>query len=205
MNAERRECAHSQVIHVRKFVAYAKKAVNDACYYPPLSGYRYMVALALYSKCITVAEATLLLLDHGFSDEAFGMTRTLIDIFITLHYISNKDTDSRAQLYYQYFAKDIVEWGKVIKQFWPSMVVRSIAPRTERLASDYHRPHSWSGKTVAAMALEPDTSEVDPVTGKPIVHSSRTRELIAGLRTTSTQVSWPCKITSCGLDATASW
>jgi Family of unknown function (DUF5677) len=46
-----------------------------------------MVALALYSKCITVAEATIALLAAGFSDEAFGMTRTLVDIYITLRYI----------------------------------------------------------------------------------------------------------------------
>jgi hypothetical protein len=48
-----------------------------------------MVALALYSKCITVAEATIALLAAGFSDEAFGMTRTLVGIYIyiTLRYI----------------------------------------------------------------------------------------------------------------------
>lgn len=65
-----------------------------------------MVSLALYSKCITVAEAIIALLDAGFSNEAFGMTRTLVDIFTTLHYIANKDTDERAKRYYRFFAKD---------------------------------------------------------------------------------------------------
>jgi hypothetical protein len=50
--------------------------VNEAWIYPPVNGYRYMVALALYSKCLTVAEAIMVLVDAGFSDEAFGMTRT---------------------------------------------------------------------------------------------------------------------------------
>lgn len=48
-------------------------------YDPKLNAYRYTLALALYSKRLTVAEATMSLLDAGFTDEAFGMTRTLVD------------------------------------------------------------------------------------------------------------------------------
>jgi hypothetical protein len=69
--------------------------VNSAWYYPPLKGDRWMAALVLHSKCLMVAEAALLLVDAAFRDEAFGMTRTL-DIFITLHYIANKETDERS-------------------------------------------------------------------------------------------------------------
>src|ERR1700736_1178838 len=92
-------CKRCEIKHVRKFINYAKWHLNETRYYPPNGGYRYIVALALYSKGITVAEATLALLNAGFGDEAFGMTRTLIDIFITLRYIGNKDTDERAQRY----------------------------------------------------------------------------------------------------------
>ena len=46
----------------------------------------------------------------GFADEAFGVTRTLIDIFFTLRYIANQDTDNRAKLYWQFFAKDSELW-----------------------------------------------------------------------------------------------
>ena len=95
-------CERSEIEHVRKFVAYAKVCVNEARIYPPVNDYRYMVALALYSKCLTVAESILALLDAGFGDEAFGMTRTLIDIFFTLRYIANQDTDERARRYAQF-------------------------------------------------------------------------------------------------------
>ena len=133
-------------------------------------GYRYMVALALYSKSITVAEAIMALLDAGFSDEAFGMTRTLVDIFITLRYIANQGTDERAKLYYLYFARDIEGWHSVAKDFWPQMQQPLMSPRTIKAAARYPHPHRWSGKTVKEMALEPDTIEVNPVTGKPAVH-----------------------------------
>ena len=43
-----------------------------------------MVSLALYTKCITVAEATIALLDAGFSDEAFGVL-ILLDLAVLLY------------------------------------------------------------------------------------------------------------------------
>src|SRR5580700_6367226 len=112
MSARSRECKTPEIEHVRKFVAYLKLRVNSKWYYPPLNAYRYTVALALYSKCLTVAEATMALLDAGFSDEAFGMTRTLVDIYITLRYIANNDTDERAQRYARFAAKDSEVWPR---------------------------------------------------------------------------------------------
>jgi len=85
MTTKPRSCPINDIEHIRKFVAYAKRRVNDAEYYPPINHYRYLAALALYSKCLTVAGAIITLLEADFSDEGFGMTRTLMDVFITLH------------------------------------------------------------------------------------------------------------------------
>jgi hypothetical protein len=161
-------CNRSQVEHIRKFVAYAKRCLNETRYYPPSYGYRYMVALVLYSKCITVAEATLVLIEAGFSDEAFGMTRTLVDISFTLRYVANKDTDDRAKRYAQYAAKSSAVWAEVVAIYWPHKV-QPLDDRIKRVAATFPSPHSWSGKSVKDMAWEPDTVEVDP-TGKPFVH-----------------------------------
>jgi hypothetical protein len=164
-----RQCERSEVEHVRKFVAYATLRVNEAWIYPPVNGYRYMVALALYSKCLTVAEAILALVDAGFSDEAFGMTRTLLDIFFTLRYIANQDTDERARRYAQFAAKDADEWSEIAKKYWPQMTA-VVDPHTKSIAAKYGSPHRWAGKTARDMAEEPDTVEVDPTTGQPAVH-----------------------------------
>src|ERR1700722_713277 len=102
-----RVCGRSEVEHLRRFLEYAKRQLNEAGIYPPLTAYRYLVALALYSKCLTVAEATLVLLESGFSDEAFGMTRTIVDISFTMHYLANKNSEERAKLFYQFHAKNI--------------------------------------------------------------------------------------------------
>jgi len=158
--------------HVRAFVAYAKQVLNKKGYYPPRGDYKTTVALALYSKCITVAEATLLLVDADFGDEAFGMTRTLLDIFFTLRYITNQDTDNRARMFWRFLAKDIEGWGIAIKQFWPHNVqhARSIPAHVLSAAATYKSPHRWSGRPIVDMALEPDTVEIDPATGRPLVY-----------------------------------
>jgi len=130
-NLQSRQCERSEVERVRRFVAYAKLRLNNAAYYPPYGGHRYMVALALYSKCITVAEAALTLLDAGFGDEAFGMTRTLIDIFFTLRYIANQDTDARAKLYYEFVSKDV-------EGFWSAQ--RLVRLRQHSLHQHQRRP-----------------------------------------------------------------
>jgi hypothetical protein len=50
MTLTRLHCNRSEIKHVRRFVEYAKRLVNEASYYPPYDGYGYMVALALYSE-----------------------------------------------------------------------------------------------------------------------------------------------------------
>jgi hypothetical protein len=169
MSTPHRPCQHSDVEHIRKFINYAKLHLNETRYYPPINAYQFLVALALYSKCLTAAEATLVLIDSGFGDEAFGMTRTLIDIYFTLRYIANKDTEERARLYWGFFAKDRENWTDIIKTYFPQLPV-SPNPTTARIAANYPNPHRWSGKSLKEMALEPDTLEADPVTGKPAVH-----------------------------------
>jgi hypothetical protein len=170
MSTSKSPCKHSEKEHVRKFVEFAKLSVNEAWIFPPADGYRYMVALALYSKSITVAEATLALLDAGFSDEAFGMTRTLVDIFFTLRFIANKDTDARARRYAEFTAKDAAVWAEVAKTYWPQQMVQPLGEKTKTLAASFRSPHYWSGLTIKDMALEPDTAEVNPATGSPLIH-----------------------------------
>lgn len=162
-------CKRDQVEHVRKFLASLKSQLNETRYYPPTNAYRYMVALGLYSKSITTAESILVLIEAGYSDEAFGMTRTLVDIFITLHYIANNDTEARAKKYAQFSAKDSEVWSEVIKIYWPQNA-STIDPATKRRAAAYPSPHQWSGRSVKDMALEPDSVEIDPSTGRPAVH-----------------------------------
>jgi hypothetical protein len=164
-----RTCKTSAIEHVRKYATYVKERLNARCYYPPLNAYRYSVALALYSKAITVAEAALVLLDAGFGDEAFGMTRTLVDIYFTMRYIANQETEERAKQFYKFIAKDVHGWAEIVKEYFPHLS-QPVRPEILQTAATYPSPHSWSGKTAKDMAEEPDNFETDPATGKPAVH-----------------------------------
>ncbi|HEU0047109.1 MAG TPA: DUF5677 domain-containing protein [Nitrososphaera sp.] len=159
LSSSAKPCSRLETEHVRRFIADAKRCLNEARYYPQVNGYRYMVALALYSKCTIVAEAVLVLIVNDFGDEAFGMTRTLVDIFFTLRYITNNDTDVRAKRYADFCAKDSVVWNEVTKAYWPHHT-QTIPNNILAIASNYPSPHSWSGKTAKEMALEPDTIEM---------------------------------------------
>jgi hypothetical protein len=165
-----RVCRRSEVEHLRKFLEYAKRQLNEARIYPPLSAYRYLVALSLYSKCLTVAEATLVLLESGFGDEAFGMARTIVDISFTMHYLANKDSEARAKLFYQFHAKNAKDIAAVAQKYWPQLLSSKAPPLTTVDLARYPRPHSWSGKSLRDMALEPHTAENDARTGKPFVN-----------------------------------
>lgn len=170
MTTSHKPCNRPEIEHLRKFVGYTKRELNAAEIYPPADNHKYMVALALYSKAITVSEATIALLDAGFCDEAFAMTRTLVDIFISLRYIANKDTDQRARKYAQFTAKDSQVWSEMSSVYWPQQQIRALDERTRKIASTYRSPHQWSGISIKEMATEPDTTEIDPATGKPAVH-----------------------------------
>lgn len=172
MSKTLRRCPHSDVKHIRQFLAYAKRQVNEARIFPPLNAYRYLVALALYSKCLTVADAILVLLDAGFGDEAFGMVRTLTDIHFTLHYIGNKVTEERAKLFYDFHKKHVSDLGGEILQYWPQLLTGGKPTAVDpAILKNYPRPHSWSGKPLSDMAMEPNTAENDPNTGTPLVNN----------------------------------
>ena len=165
---KQRTCSRPEIEHVQRFAAYAKFHLNETRYYPPVNQHRYLVALALYSKCITVAEATLVILRAGFIEEAFGMTRTMFDIFFTLHYIANQESDERALRFAQFAAKDREVWTEIAEHFWPEHA-QPLDERTKKIAKTFSSPHSWTGKPTKSLTTEPDNFEVDPKSGRPIV------------------------------------
>jgi hypothetical protein len=64
---------------------------------------------------MTVAEATLALVNAGFSNEAFGLTGTFIDLFFTLRYIANKDIEERAKRYSLFAFKNVEASSEVVR------------------------------------------------------------------------------------------
>ena len=82
------------VKRVLALVKRLEKFVDGEDYYPARNSYRGIVVLGLVSKALTVGRAVCTLVKAGFPGEAFGLSRTLIDVCFTLRYISNSDTEA---------------------------------------------------------------------------------------------------------------
>jgi hypothetical protein len=161
-----------EVNQVLKEIGRLERLIDDSEFWPASRYYRSNVLLALMSKSLTVGRAVCALVQGGFPGEAFGLSRTLIEIFFNVRYISNKDTEARAAKYVGYFAKTHEGWTKIIQKHYPErkeMPMPNFHERAMEVAKEYKSPHNWTGLggQVKEMAFEEDTYEKDP-SGLPV-------------------------------------
>ena len=145
--------------------------IDASEFLPAVRFYRSHVFLALISKALTVGRAICSLVQAGFPGEAFGMSRTLVDIFLTVRYISNKDTETRAETYVNYFAKTHEGWTRIIENHFPeqkNMPMPNFHGEAMEIAKNF-KGHEWTGMRgqTKVMALEEDTYEVN-AKGEPV-------------------------------------
>ena len=142
-----------------------ERYLNSLNVIPATGRHRTAVILALLSKALTVGRAICLLVEHGFHGEALAMSRTLIEIYFCVRYITNKDTENRARTYVNYHARVRQEWQSIIMKYYPNTPVGSIALEAEVLeaAREFKNKAHWTGHGGQAklMALEEDTVEQD--------------------------------------------
>ncbi len=89
-----------------------ERFIDSSEFIPATATYRGIVVLSLISKALTVSRAVCALVESGFPEEAFGLTRTLIDIYFTVRYISNQDTNPLGEVRYVFHEKPrVVDCG----------------------------------------------------------------------------------------------
>lgn len=146
---------------VRRFERY----LNSLRMMPATRFYRNAVILPLLSKALTVSRAICVLIDSGFHAEAFATSRTLIEIYFSLRYICNKDTEKRAARYINYGARIRLEWQAIVMKHFPNTPPERIKLSDAVLekAKEFRSKAHWtgSGGQARVMALEPDEFETD--------------------------------------------
>jgi hypothetical protein len=144
--------------------------INDLGVIPCTRYRRTAVLLALLSKVLTVSRAVCRLVEAGFPSEAFGLSRTVVDLFLNVRYIANKDTEKRAKTYVDYYARVHAEWGEINDKYFPDRKLPEPAFHEEamRIAKEFKSKHAWTGVggQTRMMALEEDTVELG-ADGKP--------------------------------------
>ena len=164
---------------VRGLLSSATTFLNEMELYPRGRGvFVDAVVLAILSKSIRVGEAICLLVEHDFHSEAFGLSRTMLELALFARHISNADSWKRSETFVKYFAKDHEGWTKLMAKYYPSNVPNFHRDHAKMLeiAKQFQDPHKWSGKSVRDLAMEVDTFEVLP-TAVHSVGSSITKYL----------------------------
>jgi hypothetical protein len=159
------------VPQVVSFVERLEHFINESEFIPATAAYRGTVVLSLISKSLTVSRAVCVLVQSGFPEEGFGLTRTLIDIFFTMRHISNQDTESRSERYAMFFMKNHESWVQIVSKYFPTTSIINTRCHEVSLetAKKYKSPTDWSGvkDRTKGLALEPDTYEFDSA-GTPV-------------------------------------
>ncbi len=95
-----------EIAKLRKYLDEAEALLAKAGIYgrKPLFNKFDVIAMALVSKAFSVARACLLLLDNGFEDEAYGMSRSVVECAWTLRYLTQTpaEIESRTWKYFNY-------------------------------------------------------------------------------------------------------
>jgi uncharacterized protein DUF5677 len=155
----------ARIISTLESIERLERYLDDAAFIPATQQHRGQIILALFSKALTVGRAICTLVREGFGEEAFGMGRTLIDIYLVVRYIANKDTEARAERFAMFFTKDQEGWQKIVSKYYPHVVAPDTPERREILAiaKNYRNPNDWSGEPekTKSLAKEPDTYEFD--------------------------------------------
>jgi hypothetical protein len=110
---------------VLKQIRSLERHLNRLGIIPATNRLRSAVILPLLSKALTVSRAVCVLVDAGYPAEAFGLSRTVIEILFIVSYISNKDTERRARRYRDYDARARVEFLNIAKKYAPNAFTRS--------------------------------------------------------------------------------
>jgi hypothetical protein len=156
--------------NVLKLIYRLESYLNGLNMVPATALYRNTVILSLMAKALRVSRAVCVLIDADFHAEAFATSRTLIDIYFSVRYIGNKDTEKRAEKFVNYNARVRKEWQAIIMKHYPNTPPHKVLldDAVSKLATEFSSKGYWAGRgQTKLMALEEDTAEVDEQ-GKPL-------------------------------------
>jgi hypothetical protein len=155
---------------VSRFLNRIQSYLEAQWIHPRAKTYLDATVLTLLSKSLALARSTVWLVRGGFDEEAFGASRTLLELALNLRYITNgRSPENRAKRFVHFVAKIKMEWGRIaIEHFtFPASAVRKDMPTYKRFQSMERKfpKHAWiqasrkHAKGIWTMAMEPDRFE----------------------------------------------
>lgn len=136
------------------------------------------IGLALVSKAFSISNALLVLLESGFADEAFGLSRSLVECALTLRFLT-QDQSKLNQRSLDYARFEVAD-----KQYWMHYALQhATGEPMEQKIHDYAKQFDlkpdargvqkhWSGKDGFAWKVNLDDHPLDNLTSTELVKKS---------------------------------
>src|SRR6185312_12552374 len=109
MSSNKSLAVHDQAKALARLVDVFSRQLNREDFYPRGHVYLDRVLLGLLSKGLAVCKAVCVLVQNDLAGEAFGLSRTLLEIALISRYIINRPSnvkmEIRATRYVHYYAK----------------------------------------------------------------------------------------------------
>lgn len=178
-----RELTPNRKREMKRLIRKIRNSFNDARFYARGHVFLDKVVLAHVSKALSVADAIMYLIDKGLPEEAFGLSRTIVEVAFNLRFVTNKHSERRAKRFVDYFAVwkmelirrtlkhiyTVDERGKKIPRYSKQQLRAMIRDykKLVRLARKYPNRGSWtetpnrkaSRGGIGRIAYEPDSYE----------------------------------------------
>lgn len=106
--------------NLREYMRAWKSTVDDLKIWP--KDHRYdQIAFALLNKVFRLGQACVSLIEQGFSEEAFGLSRSMIECTLNLRYLTleRDEVNSRSERYVEFVFADQRHYLDLIRQYYP--------------------------------------------------------------------------------------
>jgi hypothetical protein len=134
--------------------AFVSKAVFPRNCYPDKSLTR------LLRRVTTTARAIARLTRLGYGADALGLTRSLIDDWLVIRWITNKETEVRGKLFYDFWAKQLERMSDLSEQYGPEG--QDSIPLTARVEERAAQFKKWSSLGPTSKQMEEEEEVLDP-------------------------------------------
>ncbi len=136
-----------QVRSVRNYVSKLEKIVSRAAIYPRNANKVAFDSMALQSisKGFALARAILLLIERGFPDEAYGLSRSLVECNVGLRYITAVPDEQEKR------TREFIYYDETEQNYWLGQARQHLSDPTQRQEIES-----------SSLAKELDAKQLDP-------------------------------------------
>jgi hypothetical protein len=153
---------------VRAFNLAVRGIIEDTHVYPRTGTWLDVTLGALLNRASNTVDSIAQLTEKDYAADADALSRIVVEIWIVVRWITNKDCHERAKRFGAFEGKLIQHAVEALKAHSPNLQIPQHTQHDAIVdAANQYRSHLYWAGTVRSMAEEPDEQQVTPA-GDPI-------------------------------------